>query len=183
MFSMHSLELLLCPRLVLPLVITYDFVWASEKTELRCAMSTHINHLYFIIGKIKLIFLLKILTFSNIHHLPINVGYILDFSLSLYYFPLHPICFYPGHYTYLVLFTFFLTLLFSQLTALVHILFISNWPVKIRPTCLLPQPSPCQILGMYRNSSRSVVFQCSFFYFSPVTKGILKNYSYFLLCF
>lgn len=144
--------------------------WASEKTELRCVMSTHIDHLYFIISKMKLTFLLKILTFSNIHHLTINVGYILDFSLSLYYFPLHPICFNPGHYTYLGLFTSFLILLFSHLTLVIHILFFSNWPVKIkayqtRPTCLHPHPSPCQILRIYSNFSRSVVFKCSFFNF------------------
>lgn len=145
-------------------------------------MSAHINHPHFNIRRIKcIIFLLKFITPSNMDHLPNNIGSILNFSLSLSHFPLHQICHYPGHSTSIVQFTSFFTLLFSQLTASVHIHSMSYCPIKIRsyqtrlpPSSALSMPIT---LSVQDNSSRSVVFICCWLFgfgFSSVTKIFWK---------
>lgn len=180
MFFVCSLGLLLCPKLLLLLVVTYDFTWPSERAELW-AKSTYIN-----ISRPKyIIFLLKYNSL-NMHHPLNNIENILDFSLALSYFPLHPF----SHYI-LTLYLFNIVHILPHsviLTAycLTSVFLFPTGLVKsdlIRPTWLLPQPSPCQLLGVYSNSSRSVVFKCwlfcfCFLFFSPVTKRILKNYLY-----
>lgn len=114
-------------------------------------------------------------------HLPNNIGRTLNFSLSLSHFPLLPICHCPGHSTTLALFKPFLTLLFSQLSASVHIHFMSYWPSQVRsyqtrlpPSSALSMPTTGSVQD---NSSRSAVFTCCWLFVfccSSVTKNILK---------